>query len=94
MDTVIRYVGEIERDQRLWLESAFGRRLQDDQQVIIQVLAPGCVQTAEARQAAFAELKRLSEQGTRHREAIGVTDEDADAILDEAMNSVRQRPSQ
>ena len=47
----------------------------------------------EARDAAFEELKRLSEQGTRHREAVGLAEEEADAVLNEAMVLVRRRSS-
>lgn len=41
METVIRYVRDIESDQRMWLESEVGHQIQDDQRVIMQVLPPG-----------------------------------------------------
>lgn len=88
MDTVIRYVREMESGQRLWLESEIGHELRDDQRIMIHVLAPGEAAIAEPRQLAFDQLRQLSQQGTRHREASGFSEEEADAVLDEAMRHV------
>lgn len=53
MDTVIRYVREMESGQRLWLESEIGHELRDDQRIMIHVFAPGEAAIAEPRQLAL-----------------------------------------
>ena len=91
MEAIIRTVKDIETDQRHWLEAAIGHQLQDDQQIMIRVLTPGVASDEKTRDAAFADLKKLSAQGAGQREALGVSEADADAVLDEAMHHVRRR---
>ena len=91
MEAIIRTVKDIESDQRHWFEAAIGHELQDNQQIIIRVLTPGVASDQQTRDAAFADLKQLSAQGAGHREALGVSDVQADAALDEAMQHVRRR---
>lgn len=91
METVIRYVRDIASGQRLWLEAEIGHQLQDDQRVVIQILAPGDAASVDPRRMAFDQLQQLSKQGARHREASGASEEEADAILNEALRHVRRR---
>jgi hypothetical protein len=91
MEAIIRTVKDIEADQRHWLEAAIGHELQDNQQIIIRVLTPGAAPDQGTREAAFADLKKLSAQGAAHREALGVPEADAEVALNEAMQHVRRR---
>jgi hypothetical protein len=93
MESIIRNVKDIESDKRQWLESAVGHQLQDNQQIIIRILSPGTPPDQQTKEQALSDLQRLSEQGTRHREALGVSEEEADKALDEAMRHVRRRES-
>lgn len=89
METVVRYVRDIASTQRSWLESEIGHQLQDDQRVVIQVFALGDAPSAANRQRAFDEFRDLSQQGARHRESLGVSELEADAVLDEAVRQIR-----
>ena len=93
MESIIQNVKDIEADKKQWLEGALQEHLIDEQRVLIMVLNPG-VQADEAiRQKAMANLKQLSEQGAASRKQQGVSEEQADRILDEAIKHVRQQKS-
>ena len=57
--------------------------------MVIQVFAPGDGYNAASRQSAFDDLKELSQQGARHWESLGVSEADADEVLDEAIRHIR-----
>ena len=89
MESIIRNVGEINTDERRVYESLLGHTLRDNQQVIIRVLSPGVEPDQQMRHEAIADLKELSKEGSMHRESLGVSIEEADAITEEAIRHVR-----
>jgi hypothetical protein len=93
MESITRCVKDIEAGQRRSLEAVIGHELQDNQQIVIRVLTPGVIPDQEARAQAISDLRALSEQGSRHRESLGLSDQEVDEALDEAMNHVRRRES-
>lgn len=93
MESIIRNVKDFEADQKLLLETALNERLQDNQRVLIMVLNPGVQADEEIRNKAMIRFRELSAKGGEHRAQSGVSVDDADHILDEAIDEGRQRPT-
>lgn len=91
MESITRNVKDIEGDQRHWLESALGRELRDNQQVIIRVLEPGVEPSEAVRDQALGEACEIAKKGRENAAAQGVTEEEAGQIIDEAVRHVRQQ---
>ena len=91
MELITRSVKDIEPGQRRSLQEVIGHELRDDQQVVIRIVTPEAVPDAEKRAQAFADLRRLSEQAAKHCQSLGVTEQEIDEAIDEAMNHVRRR---
>jgi hypothetical protein len=94
MESVIREVKDIEGDKREWLEAALQEHLAENQRVLIVVLSPDAPADEVIRQRAMAHLGQLSQEGAAHRRQLGVSDEEADQVLDEAIRHVRQHKSE
>lgn len=90
MESIIRKVSDIDADQRKWLESNLGEQLKDSQQIIIRVVTIGSEPSAAARDNALSDLKSLAEKGSQHREDLRVSEQEADDVLDEAMDHTRR----
>jgi len=93
MESIICNVSDMQGDQRQWLESNLGCQLRASQQVMILVLNPGVVPSEETRREALSEVHRISEKAANNLEDQGVSPEDADAAVDEAMEHLRRRSS-
>jgi hypothetical protein len=93
MESIIRNVKDIASNERQWLESALKQHLEDNQRVLIMVLSPGVQADEAVREKAMADLKDISRKGAANREAQGVSVEEADRILDEAIEHARKRSS-
>ena len=91
MESIICNVKDIGASQRHWLETEIGRQLQDDQQVIIRVVNAGVEPDKKTRDTAIADMQELSAKGARHRQTLGASVEEADLVVDEAMQHVRPR---
>ena len=91
MESIIRNVRDMEAGKRQSLEAVLGRQLQDDQQVIIRVLTPGVEPDALTKREALEHAQDLSRKAAKHRESLGVSEAEADRIVDEAMEHVRRR---
>ena len=91
---IVRNVKDIDGGDRRSLEHVVGRQLSDSQQVIIRVveLAPAPDQATKRR--ALDDLAQLSEKGSQHREAQGVTEAEASEALDEAIRETRRQQRQ
>ena len=87
MESIIRNVQEIEAAEKRVYEIVLGQALRDNQQVIVRVLTPP---DEETRRKSLADLKKLSDKGNQHRQSLGVSEEEADEILREAKDHVRQ----
>jgi hypothetical protein len=93
MELITRSVKDIEPGQRRSLEEVIGHKLQDNQQIVIRIVTPEVLPDAEKRAQAFADLRRLSEQAAKNCQSLGVTEQEIDEAIDEAMNHVRRRES-
>lgn len=91
METIVRNVSEIQEDQKRWLEDALGKQLQGNQRIVIMVLNPGALADDALRQQALADLKQLFAKGGEHAQRQGISEQEADEALDEAMRHVRPR---
>ena len=91
MESVLRNVKDIVGDDRRGLEHVVGAHLRDHQQVLIHVLDIDVVPPDEARRAAIERATALAEQGRAHAAAQGVSLEEADDVIDDAIRNVRQR---
>jgi hypothetical protein len=94
MESIIRNVRDIEADKRQWLEAALQSHLQDNQRVLIMVLSPGVQADEVIRQKAVDHLLAISKKGSAIREQQGISVEEADQIVDEAIEHVRQKNPQ
>jgi len=93
MESIVRNVKDIEPAERRYLESTLGRRLQENQQVVIQVIDLAVEPDAETKQAALARASQIARKGRANAAEQGVTEEEVDAAIDEAMDHVRRRKS-
>lgn len=90
MDTTIRSVSEIDNAERLVYESALGRALGANQQVVLRVITPGVVPSREEREAAFAKADALTALAREHAARQGIDEAELSAAIDEALTRVRR----
>lgn len=91
MESIISNVRDLEADKRRSLEAVLGQQLEDNQQVIIRVLTPGVEPEPAARRQALERVRALSRKAAANRESLGVSEAEADRIVDEAMEQIRPR---
>jgi hypothetical protein len=85
-NVVVRKVKDLDNEVRVWVCSLFGRELRDDEEVAVALPdAAGQVNgdRAQARRKLLSSMEQLSE---RFKD---VPDDEMEAVLDEAMKSVR-----
>jgi hypothetical protein len=90
MDSIIRNVKDIEADKRSAFESVIGRKLRDNQQLFIQVIDVGVEPDEETRRNALDRAAEIARQGRANAAAQGVSEEEIDRAIDEAMHHVRR----
>jgi len=90
MESIIRHVKDIGADERRYLEGALGRQLQENQQVIIRVIDLGVEPDEQTRRSALADAAAIAQKGRANAAAQGVTDEEVDAAIDEAIEHARR----
>jgi hypothetical protein len=90
MESIVRSVKDIDADQRQWIESAIGRRLQESQQLIIHVVDVGTEPDAETRSRALNQAAAIASQGRASAAAQSVAEEEIDAAIDEAISHARR----
>ena len=86
-------VNDIPEPDRRSLENLLGHPLSADQQVFVMVFSAGMVADDQTRRAAAERIRHTLDEVDRRRAAQGITDEEVDAAVDEAMDHVRSRPS-
>jgi hypothetical protein len=90
MESFIRSADEIEGDLRRWVESALGQQLKRNQRVMVTVLDVGVEPDEETRRKAMEEFRRLSAEASANIKAQGISPEEVDALVDEAIAYVRR----
>ncbi len=91
MTSIIRNVTELPPSERQLYETVLGEHLEQNQRVLVMVLKPGVEPDEAVRRKAMADFQKLCEQGTAHRERLGISVEEADRVLDEAIAHVRSQ---
>lgn len=89
MEALPQDARDIEPAKRRSLETVLGHTLRDDQRVLIRVVTVGPEPDAATKAAAFDRISSLSAKVAKHRESLGISDEEADRIVDEACAHVR-----
>jgi hypothetical protein len=83
-------VDSLNASQRQAIESAVGSTLEQDEQIYIVVCRPDFSgPDEEIRRRARASLQAIFAKGDANLAATGVSDEEADAALEEALQHVR-----
>jgi len=90
MESTVRNVKDIQGGERRWLETTLGQQLQDNQQVFIMVLTPDVEPDEVTRRKAGKSIDAILDQAEQNATAQGVTAEEADSAVDEAMEHVRR----
>lgn len=88
---IAKTVGEISETARRSLEDLLGRRLQPDQRVLVMVFSAGETPDESVRREALIGLRQIIASAQRNADAKGVSDEEIDAAVEEAMAHVRRR---
>ncbi|MGH7199849.1 MAG: hypothetical protein ACREJB_04545 [Planctomycetaceae bacterium] len=88
---VTRHVRDLPADEKHALEHLLGEPLRDDQQVCVMVLPPDVVPDEKKRREAAQRLHRFLDDAERRAQELGITSEEADAAVEEAMRHVRRR---
>jgi len=90
MESIIRNVSEIETDERRVYESVLGHPLGENQQILIRVIEIGREPDEATRRAAGARAVEIARQGRAAAAAQGITAEEANATIDDAIREVRR----
>lgn len=86
-----RSVNEMPAAERKAIEALLGRKLEPAQQVFIMAYTPNTAPSEAVREAARESLEETFAKIDEHAKAEGITPEEADAALDEAIEQVRPR---
>jgi len=91
MESVIRDVKCIESDERRVYESVLGHALQESQRVIIRVIELENEPDEAGNQASLNQAVEIARRSRAAAEAQGVTTDEADAAIDEAIQEARRK---
>ena len=86
-----RNVRELPPAERQAIEALLGRSLEADQQVFILAYTPSAAPSKSIRDAARAGLQQTFAKIDEYARAHGVTPEEAEAALDEALERLPRR---
>ena len=87
----VQKVNDLEDSGKRWLECVFGKHLKENQQVFIMAFTPGAQPDEASRRQALAGVKQTMSTVEKNLSAAGVSDEEFDAAVNEAMEDVRRR---
>jgi hypothetical protein len=90
MESIARDVKNLDSDECRLFESVVGHSLQENQRVIIRVIELGTEPDEASRRAALTRAVEIARQGREAVESQGITAEEADAAIDEAIEAVRR----
>jgi hypothetical protein len=94
MNAIVTHaVNEIPAATRRTLEDLLGRHLEDNQKVRLVVISPPEEKDEETRRQAVENIRRRLAETDQSMAARGITTEEFNAAVDEAMEHVRPRPS-
>jgi hypothetical protein len=84
-------VRNLQANGKRLLEDILGQQLKQNQQVFIMAFTPGIVPSDKDRDDARAGLKQTWWKVDQHMKEHGITEEQFDAAIDEAVEQVRHR---
>jgi len=88
MELISRDVKNLESDERQLYESVVGHALHENQRIIIRVVD---LEPDEAtRRAAMGRVVEIARKGREAARAQGITEEEANTAIDEAVRDVRR----
>ena len=90
MEPIIRDVKDIASEERQVYESVLGHALGENQRVVIRVIERGSDPDEASRRGALSRAAEIARAGRAAIEAQGITAEEADAAIDEAIGEVRR----
>jgi hypothetical protein len=90
MESISRDVKSLETDERRLYESVVGHALRENQRVIIRVVDLESEPDEATRRAALSRSVEIARQGREAARAQGITEEEANAAIAEAIRDVRQ----
>jgi hypothetical protein len=91
METFFQNVKDIDADKRQALEHVIGQQLDANQQVMIRVIDVDKQPSPKARNDALAMAAEIARRGRASAAAQGVTANEVDAAIDEAIQHVRRQ---
>lgn len=87
----VQNVKDLQDSGKRWLEGVLGHNLKESQQVFIMVFTPGVQPDEATRRQALAGVERTMAEVGKNLTDQGVTDEEFESAVDEAMEDVRRR---
>ena len=90
MESIIRKVDELNADERRMYESVVGHAWREDRRVITHVVELGAEPDGPTRKAAGQRAIEIARRGRASAAEQGVTSEEADPVIDEALHEVRR----
>jgi hypothetical protein len=90
MEAIIRNVKDMKADDRRSLENVVGRRLRDNQGILIRVIDLDAVPDERTRREAGERLSDLARRGRGNAAAASVSEDEVDAAVDEAIQHARR----
>ena len=87
----VQNVPDLQDSGKRWLEAVLGQHLQGNQQVFIMVFTPGVEPDEATRRQALAGVESTMAEVDKNLSEHGVSDEEFDAAIDEAMKHLRRR---
>ena len=89
MQSTIRNVRELASAERHFYEDAIGHPLEQDQCVVIRVLSLGGVPSPSTRSVAIQRASEIARAGQARAASLGITSEEADQAIEDAIAAVR-----
>ncbi|MCA9189474.1 MAG: hypothetical protein R3E01_30500 [Pirellulaceae bacterium] len=84
-------VDDLPSDQRQTLETILGRKLETKQHLFILACSPDVIPDTAAKEAAHDRIAATLDKAHEHALSQSVNAEEADSVVNEAMDDVRRR---
>ena len=91
MESIARDVDKIESNERRVYEAVLGHALRENQQVLLRVIELKREPDESVRRKAVEDFHELCREGTENRERQGISVEEADQAIEEAIRAVRSK---
>lgn len=90
MESISRDVKSLESDERRLYESVVGHALRESQRVIIRVVDLEAEPDQATSRAPMSRAVEIAREGREAARALGVTEEEANAAIEQAIRDVRR----